>query len=107
MTWTQKTRIGLHAKIAQEVWEEADEETKEAVHTKRAGIIADKQKQSSTATHGAEEFHKLVLVSSTFQLSTSSTTHHGHSSPVQLHVHDIFFLSSKKWLKKRAGPSQY
>jgi hypothetical protein len=82
-TWMQKTRIGLHAKIAKEVWEEADEETKEAVHTKRAGIIADKQKQSSAATRGAEEFHKLVLVSSTFQLSTSSTTHHGHGSPVQ------------------------
>jgi hypothetical protein len=30
-TWTKKNHVGLCVKVAKEVWEEADEETKEAV----------------------------------------------------------------------------
>ena len=44
--WTKKSCVGLRANVAKEVWEEADEETKEAVQRKIAAIIADKQKVS-------------------------------------------------------------
>jgi len=57
-TWTKKNRVGLRAKVAKEVWEEADEETKEAVQRKIAAIIADKQKASSASTRGAKQFHE-------------------------------------------------
>lgn len=51
--WTNKNRVGLRAKVAKEVWEEANEDTKKAVHAKIAGIIADKQEKSS-ATRSAK-----------------------------------------------------
>jgi hypothetical protein len=56
--WTKKNHVGLRAKIAKEVWEEADEETKQAVQTKIAGIIADRRKESNVGTRGAKQFHE-------------------------------------------------
>jgi hypothetical protein len=58
--WTKKNCVGLCAKVAKEVWEEVDEETKEAVQRKIAAIIVDKQKASlaGASTRGAEQFHK-------------------------------------------------
>ncbi|KAF8218531.1 hypothetical protein L208DRAFT_1383262 [Tricholoma matsutake] len=60
-TWTKKNCVGLHAKVAKEVWEKADEETKEAVHAKIVAIIADKQKASNAwDTCGAKQFHDAI-----------------------------------------------
>ena len=100
-TWTKKSRVGLCAKVAKQVWEEADEETKEAVQTKIAVIIADKQKASSTSTHGPKQLYKYVL-----SRKLIVTTHRSNFkfSPVQsMNVPGIFTFSSRNWLQRQAG----
>ena len=73
MTWTKKSHVGLHVKVAKEVWEEADEETKEAVQMKIVVIIVDKQKASSTSTCGPKQFYKTTMHHSNFKFSPAQS----------------------------------
>src|ERR1700733_3289638 len=55
--WTKKNRVGLHAKIAKEVWMKADEVSKDVVNAKISEIM---EKWKETGARGAEQYLELV-----------------------------------------------
>ena len=56
--WSKKTRVGLRAKIAKEVWMEADEVSKDAINAKIAEIT---EKRKEIVIRGAEQYLALVV----------------------------------------------
>jgi hypothetical protein len=66
--WTKKNRVGLRAKMAKEVWMEADEMEKNAVNAKIAEL-AEKRKGGSGA-RAPEQYLEFVFISRILALCT-------------------------------------